>query len=119
VKTWLTAIACSVIFVLFFWGFEITMYLYPNADDAIPAANLRYNFYAVIIAILSYLALDNQKGLIRLSLGFLFGMALIDLPFRYFGIYGREKSDLAMLILSLFITLITYIYKDKSNDGNK
>lgn len=117
-KDWLIATSILLVFILFFWGFEITMYFYPTVTDAIANTKLRYNFYAVIIAILSYLALENQKGLFRLALGFIFGMALIDLLFRYFGIYGREKSDLTMLILSGFITLVMYIYKDKSNDGN-
>ena len=94
------------------------MYLYPEAAYAVSNTNLRYNFYAVIISILSYLALDNKKGVKKFAIGFIFIGALIDLPFRIFGIYGRDKGESIMIIISFFLSLIFYIYKDKSTDGN-
>lgn len=84
------------------------MHFYPSKSQSKEGTILRYNFYAVIIAILSYAATENRNGLLRLVFGFVFGLAIFDIPFRLLGIYHRENSDYVLVVLSIITSIVLY-----------
>lgn len=102
---------------LFFLGYYITLWMYPNGfhdkADADAATDLRYNFYAIIVASVTAVALPYiPKNFPRFALCFISGLCVSDLVDRFiWNIYDFTDFDKYITIpLSLLIAVLEYRY---------
>lgn len=99
----------SIIVILLFVGnYQICELFYKN--DLIKWWELRTNIYAVLFALVLYIARVNSKGILRFILSVGIGFSVADVIDRLiFDVTVFNKADILMIILTIIISAYNYV----------